>query len=238
MTMKFRRFVPALLISALTLNGCTVFLWGENNPFHKTTTEKTVAKDNIQAFGVVAKDNTQLETGSLVMMGGKYWFVVNSKDSAKLKAILDAKLSKRFQMVRQNPKQVYEALPVELKSPEAQTFRSKFCLRYDTQKAAEIAKLKQLAFKPVELDDKTVYTRCISTEGHYYATPKNVAEDRHFDTAVPVRIYYTETKTSTDVWKLTGNILKTPLALALDAVGVVIAGSYAVIGEIVDDSRK
>ncbi|MGN6937642.1 hypothetical protein ACTHSK_02065 [Neisseria sp. P0012.S006] len=236
--MKFRRFVPALLISALTLNGCTVFLWGENNPFHKTTTEKTVAKDNIQAFGVVAKDNTQLETGSLVMMGGKYWFVVNSKDSAKLKAILDAKLSKRFQMVRQNPKQVYEALPVELKSPEAQTFRSKFCLRYDTQKAAEIAKLKQLAFKPVELDDKTVYTRCISTEGHYYATPKNVAEDRHFDTAVPVRIYYTETKTSTDVWKLTGNILKTPLALALDAVGVVIAGSYAVIGEIVDDSRK
>ena len=236
--MKFRRFVPALLISALTLNGCTVFLWGENNPFHKTTTEKTVAKDNIQAFGVVAKDNTQLETGSLVMMGGKYWFVVNSKDSAKLKAILDAKLSKRLQMVRQNPKQVYEALPVELKSPEAQTFRSNFCLRYDTQKAAEIAKLKQLAFKPVELDGKTVYTRCIATEGHYYATPKNVAEDRRFDTAVPVRIYYVETKKSTDVWKLTGNILKTPFTLALDAVGAVIAGSYAVIGGIVDDSRK
>ena len=88
------------------------------------------------------------------MMGGKYWFVVNSKDSAKLKAILDAKLSKRFQMVRQNPKQVYEALPVELKSPEAQTFRSNFCLRYDTQKVAEIAKLKQLAFKPAEIDGK------------------------------------------------------------------------------------
>ena len=157
--MKFRRFVPALLISALTLNGCTNDLWERNSPFHKTTTEKTVAKDNIQAFGVVAKDNTQLEKGSLVMMGGKYWFVVNSKDSAKLKAILDAKLSKRFQMVRQNPKQVYEALPVELKSPEAQTFRSNFCLRYDTQKVAEIVKLKQLAFKPVELDGKTVYTR-------------------------------------------------------------------------------
>ena len=37
----------------------------------KTTTEKTVAKDKIHAFGVVAKDNTQLETGSLVMMGKK-----------------------------------------------------------------------------------------------------------------------------------------------------------------------
>ena len=236
--MKFCRFVPALLISALTLNGCTAFLWGGNNPFHKTTTEKTVAKDKIHAFGVVAKDNTQLETGSLVMMGKKYWFVVNPKDSAKLKAVLDAKLSKRFQMVQQNPKQVYEALPVELKSPEAQTFRSNFCLRYDTQKAAEVAKLKQLAFKPVKLDDKTVYTRCISAEGHYYATPKNVAEDRRFDTAVPVRIYYVETKTSTDVRKLTGNILKTPFTLALDAVGAVIAGSYVVVSEIVDDSRK
>ena len=64
MTMKFRHFVPALLISALTLNGCTVFLWGENNPFHKTTTEKTVAKDNIQAFGVVTQDNTQLKTAA------------------------------------------------------------------------------------------------------------------------------------------------------------------------------
>ena len=236
--MKFRRFVPALLISALTLNGCTNDLWERNSPFHKTTTEKTVAKDNIQAFGVVAKDNTQLEKGSLVMMGGKYWFVVNSKDSAKLKAILDAKLSKRFQMVRQNPKQVYEALPVELKSPEAQTFRSNFCLRYDTQKVAEIVKLKQLAFKPVELDGKTVYTRCISAEGHYYATPKNVAEDRRFDTAVPVRIYYTETKKSTDVQKLTENILQTPFTLALDAVGAVIAVPYVVVSEIIDASRK
>ena len=236
--MKFCRSTTALLVGVLTLNGCTAFLWGENNPFHKTTTEKTVAKDNIHAFGMVAKDNTQLKTGSLVMMGKKYWFVVNPKDSAKLKAILDVKLDKQFQMVRQNPRYAYEALPVELKSPEAQTFRSNFCLRYDTQKAAEIAKLKQLAFKPVELDGKTVYTRCISTEGHYYATPKNVAEDRRFDTAVPVRIYYVETKKSTDVRKLTGNILKTPFTLALDAVGVVIAGSYVVIGEIIDASRK
>lgn len=238
MTMKFRRSATALLVGVLTLNGCTTDLWERNTPFHQTTTEKTVAKDNIQAFGVVAQDNTQLETGSLVMMGKKYWFVVNPKDSAKLKAVLDAKLSKRFQMVQQNPRYAYEALPVELKSPEAQTFRSNFCLRYDTQKAAEVAKLKQLAFKPVKLDGKTVYTRCVSAEGHYYATPKNVAEDRRFDTAVPVRIYYTETKKSTDVQKLTENILQTPFTLALDAVGAVIAVPYVVVSEIVDDSRK
>ena len=236
--MKFRRSATALLVGVLTLNGCTTDLWERNTPFHQTTTEKTVAKDNIQAFGVVAQDNTQLETGSLVMMGKKYWFVVNPKDSAKLKAVLDVKLDKQFQMVQQNPRYVYEALPVELKSPEAQTFRSNFCLRYDTQKAAEVAKLKQLAFKPVKLDGKTVYTRCVSAEGHYYATPKNVAEDRRFDTAVPVRIYYTETKKSTDVQKLTENILQTPFTLALDAVGAVIAVPYVVVSEIIDASRK
>ena len=102
--MKFRHFVPALLVGVLTLNGCTTDLWERNSPFQQTTTEKTVAKDNIQAFGVVAKDNTQLETGSLVMMGKKYWFVVNPKDSAKLKAVLDVKLDKQFQMVQQNPR--------------------------------------------------------------------------------------------------------------------------------------
>ena len=142
-------------------------------------------------------------------------------------------LSSKPQLKKPLPKTIFKHLAWLPK-----TFRSNFCLRYDTQKVAEIAKLKQLAFKPVELDGKTVYTRCISTEGHYYATPKNVAEDRRFDTAVPVRIYYVETKKSTDVRKLTGNILKTPFTLALDAVGAVIAGSYVVIGEIVDNSRK
>ena len=42
--MKFRRFVPALLISALTLNGCTAFLWGGNNPFIKPQPKKPLPK--------------------------------------------------------------------------------------------------------------------------------------------------------------------------------------------------
>lgn len=236
--MRFRHTMVALLIGTLILNGCTAMLWGMNDPFHKTYTEKTVAKDQIHAFGVVAKDNMQLEKGSLVMMGGKYWFVVNSKDSAELKAILDVKLDKQFQIVQHNPRYAYEALPVELESPEKQTFSSKFCLRYDTNKAADIAKLEKLAFKPVELDEKTVYTRCVSAKGNYYATPNNVAEDYRFEKSVPVRIYYKETKTKTDGWKLTNNILQTPFTLALDAVGAVLVLPLTALGKVADTVRK
>ncbi|HEZ3747151.1 TPA: hypothetical protein WIA67_002023, partial [Neisseria meningitidis] len=86
--MLFRKTTAAVLAAALMLNGCTAMMWGMNDPFSQTTAYKHVDKDQIRAFGVVAKDNAQLEKGSLVMMGGKYWFVVNPEDSAKLTGIL------------------------------------------------------------------------------------------------------------------------------------------------------
>ena len=151
---------------------------------------------------------------------------------------MDVKLDKQFQMVQHNPSYAYEALPVELESPEKQTFSSKFCLRYDTNKAADIAKLEKLAFKSVELDGKTVYTRCVSAKGNYYATPNTVAEDYRFEKSVPVRIYYKEAKTKTDGWKLTNNILQTPFTLALDAVGAVLVLPLTALGKAADTVRK
>ena len=98
--MLFRKTTAAVLAAALMLNGCTAMMWGMNDPFSETTAYKHVDKDQIRAFGVVAKDNAQLEKGSLVMMGGKYWFVVNPEDSAKLTGILKIGLDKPFQMVQ------------------------------------------------------------------------------------------------------------------------------------------
>lgn len=102
--MLFRKTTAAVLAATLMLNGCTAMMWGMNDPFSQTTAYKHVDKDQIRAFGVVAKDNAQLEKGSLVMMGGKYWFVVNPEDSAKLTGILKAGLDKQFQMVEPNPR--------------------------------------------------------------------------------------------------------------------------------------
>ncbi|HEZ0540075.1 TPA: hypothetical protein WGP70_000229 [Neisseria meningitidis] len=207
--MLFRKTTAAVLAAALMLNGCTAMMWGMNDPFSQTTAYKHVDKDQIRAFGVVAKDNAQLEKGSLVMMGGKYWFVVNPEDSAKLTGILKAGLDKPFQIVEDTPSYArHQALPVKLESPGSQNFSTEgLCLRYDTDKPADIAKLKQLGFEAVKLDNRTIYTRCVSAKGKYYATPQKLNADYHFEQSVPADIYYTVTEKHTDKSKLFANIL-------------------------------
>lgn len=238
--MLFRKTTAAVLAATLMLNGCTAMMWGMNDPFSQTTAYKHVDKDQIRAFGVVAKDNAQLEKGSLVMMGGKYWFVVNPEDSAKLTGILKAGLDKPFQIVEDTPSYArHQALPVKLESPGSQNFSTEgLCLRYDTDRPADIAKLKQLEFKAVELDNRTIYTRCVSAKGKYYATPQKLNADYHFEQSVPADIYYTVTKKHTDKSKLFENILHTPPLLILDAVGAVLALPAAALGAVVDAARK
>ena len=237
--MLFRKRTAAVLAAALMLNGCTAMMWGMNDPFSETTAYKHVDKDQIRAFGVVAKDNAQLEKGSLVMMGGKYWFVVNPEDSAKLTGILKIGLDKPFQMVQPNPRFAHQALPVKLESPGSQNFSTDdLCLRYDTDRPADIAKLKQLEFKAVELDKQTIYTRCVSAKGKYYATPQKLNADYHFEQSVPADIYYTVTEKHTDKFKLFENIMHTPTLLMLDAAGAVLALPAAALGAVVDAARK
>ncbi|HEZ4680134.1 hypothetical protein [Neisseria meningitidis] len=238
--MLFRKTTAAVLAATLMLNGCTAMMWGMNDPFSQTTAYKHVDKDQIRAFGVVAKDNAQLEKGSLVMMGGKYWFVVNPEDSAKLTGILKAGLDKPFQIVEDTPSYArHQALPVKLESPGSQNFSTEgLCLRYDTDRPADIAKLKQLEFEAVELDNRTIYTRCVSAKGKYYATPQKLNADYHFEQSVPADIYYTVTKKHTDKSKLFENILHTPPLLILDAAGAVLALPAAALGAVVDAARK
>lgn len=238
--MLFRKTTAAVLAATLMLNGCTAMMWGMNDPFSQTTAYKHVDKDQIRAFGVVAKDNAQLEKGSLVMMGGKYWFVVNPEDSAKLTGILKIGLDKPFQIVEDTPSYArHQALPVKLESPGSQNFSTEgLCLRYDTDRPADIAKLKQLEFEAVELDNRTIYTRCVSAKGKYYATPQKLNADYHFEQSVPVDIYYTVTEKHTDKSKLFGNILYTPPLLILDAAGAVLALPAAALGAVVDAARK
>lgn len=238
--MLFRKTTAAVLAATLMLNGCTFMLWGMNDPFIQTTDRKHVDKDQIRAFGVVAEDNAQLEKGSLVMMGGKYWFVVNPEDSAKLTGILKAGLDKPFQIVEDTPSYArHQALPVKLESPSSQNFSTEgLCLRYDTDKPADIAKLKQLGFEAVKLDNRTIYTRCVSAKGKYYATPQKLNADYHFEQSVPADIYYTVTEEHTDKSKLFANILYTPPFLILDAAGAVLALPAAALGAVVDAARK
>ncbi|HFB7677476.1 TPA: hypothetical protein ACE8UW_000167 [Neisseria gonorrhoeae] len=229
--MLFRKTTAAVLAATLILNGCTMMLRGMNNPVSQTITRKHVDKDQIRAFGVVAEDNAQLEKGSLVMMGGKYWFAVNPEDSAKLTGLLKAGLDKPFQIVEDTPSYArHQALPVKFEAPGSQNFSTEgLCLRYDTGRPDDIAKLKQLEFKAVKLDNRTIYTRCVSAKGKYYATPQKLNADYHFEQSVPADIYYTVTEKHTDKSKLFGNILYTPPLLILDAAAAVLVLPMALI---------
>ncbi|ENX1372299.1 hypothetical protein EX501_05560 [Neisseria gonorrhoeae] len=229
--MLFRKTTAAVLAATLILNGCTMMLRGMNNPVSQTITRKHVDKDQIRAFGVVAEDNAQLEKGSLVMMGGKYWFAVNPEDSAKLTGLLKTGLDKPFQIVEDTPSYArHQALPVKFEAPGSQNFSTGgLCLRYDTGRPDDIAKLKQLEFKAVKLDNRTIYTRCVSAKGKYYATPQKLNADYHFEQSVPADIYYTVTEKHTDKSKLFGNILYTPPLLILDAAAAVLVLPMALI---------
>ncbi|ENV9523390.1 TPA: hypothetical protein ACRR65_000014 [Neisseria gonorrhoeae] len=229
--MLFRKTTAAVLAATLILNGCTMMLRGMNNPVSQTITRKHVDKDQIRAFGVVAEDNAQLEKGSLVMMGGKYWFAVNPEDSAKLTGLLKAGLDKPFQIVEDTPSYArHQALPVKFEAPGSQNFSTGgLCLRYDTGRPDDIAKLKQLEFKAVKLDNRTIYTRCVSAKGKYYATPQKLNADYHFEQSVPADIYYTVTEKHTDKSKLFGNILVYAPLLILDAAAAVLVLPMALI---------
>ena len=142
-------------------------------------------------------------------------------------------------MVQHNPRFAHQALPVKLESPGSQNFSTDgLCLRYDTDRPADIAKLKQLEFEAVELDNRTIYTRCVSAKGKYYATPQKLNADYHFEQSVPADIYYTVTEKHTDKFKLFENIMHTPTLLMLDAAGAVLALPAAALGAVVDAARK
>lgn len=226
--MKLMKTTAAAVCAAMSLNGCTLLLWGHDNPFSETTTQHEVAKDEIQAFGVVKQANSQLEQGSLVMMGKQNWFVVNPQDSAKLQGVLNVKLDKAFQIVGKYNHQPLQSFPVVLKAADNNDFSTDFCLRYDTAKAADIVKLKALSFKEVQpgksaKNQTPYYLHCTGAAGKFYRTPQNYRADYRFETPFPVSVTYSITKKHTDAGKLVGNIVMTPLTLAGDAALAVTA---------------
>ncbi|WP_416190953.1 hypothetical protein [Neisseria sp. CCUG12390] len=224
--MKLMKTTAAAMCAVMTLNGCTMFLWGENDPFSERTTTRQAAQDEIQAFGVVRQANSQLEKGSLVMMGAKNWFVVNPEDSAKLQGVLNVKLDKAFQIVGRYDHKPLKSFPVTLKSAKSNDFTTDFCLRYDTVQADDIAKLKALSFEMRKSSEKgketPYYVRCDTAAGKFYQSPPNYRADYRFETPFPVSVDYTVTHKSTDFGKLARNLFWTPVTLAGDAVLAVV----------------
>lgn len=225
--MKLKTVFTAAAVT-VSLSGCmtlTSGLWDRDDIVKTKTTHHKVGEDKIHSFGVVNKANSQLAKDSLVMMGEKYWFVVNPGDSAKLTEILNVKLPKQFQLVKYRKDSVssaYAAMPVTLTKPGSADFESDFCLRYDAADAQEAATLEALSFRADKKISEHAYFRCISAAGKYYATPQNIKAAYRFERSVPVEISYVTTKENIKGFRVLGNILLTPLALTGDVAGNIV----------------
>ncbi|MCP1771334.1 hypothetical protein [Neisseria perflava] len=218
------RVLSAACVAAAALSGCTAMMWsaGSGGPNIRYRDEVDVAKDNIYAFGLARKTDGELQKGSLVMMGGQYWFVIPPERAEKLLPVLNIDLPNRFTIKPEDsaalraPSEL-SALPVNL-DKDSMTFESRFCLAYRANNADEKAKLKAIGF---EGGDR-YFKQCFQTGGTLFAKPVNAREDYRFQSSVPVRIYIEKMKINKG--RVAGNTLKviaTPLTIALDTVSVV-----------------
>ncbi|MDO4879468.1 MAG: hypothetical protein Q3966_09305 [Neisseria sp.] len=218
MPKKYTRPLAACL-AALMLNACTAMLWRTFPADGTETSVREIGSDQVRAFGIVRDKNSQLAVGSLVMMGDKYWYVVDTEPSRKAAAVLNAGLPQRYTIGRGETGRHGE-LSVYLEP--GQRFRSPFCLKYTPEQPQETAKLEQLGFnKSQKIGEKEnkEYIQCFSISGSFYAKPQQAKQDYRFESPVPVRLMVMDSKTGVDPLTLVRNILFTPVTLALDAVG-------------------
>ncbi|SMB89786.1 hypothetical protein SAMN05660772_01405 [Pasteurella testudinis DSM 23072] len=223
----------ALLLSAvLSAGGCTSAMWGSGTAVDTQDIYHRLGEDKVHAFGYARADSGQLKQGSLVMMGERYWYVVEPQASERLLPVLNAKLQHSYQIFSPgaNKEQLVE-LPVTIED-ESGKFSSSFCLRYpvDTsqnnkQAAQEKTALQALRFRPISEEPSLMtYERCFSARGQLYDKPLQVKQNYRFEQYVPVKLQTAERKTVVKSGsKLLRNIVLTPLTLVGDAVVTVIA---------------
>ncbi|WP_038329979.1 hypothetical protein [Kingella kingae] len=219
----FKKSLCTILTAAvLSQSSCTtLFLWGKNPPTTHTTTYQDIGSDQVHAFGRAERDSNQLKAGSLLMMGDKYWYALDADDSTNLLPVLNAKLTNHYQIYYGD--EILTAMPVVL--TEKSRFSSDFCLKYTpagSLKTQEAQTLQSLQFKPLGKQPET-YARCFYTNGTLFAKPMQSPVDYRFEQVVPVKLSQEITHSKINGENLIGNILFTPIALAIDAmIGIVV----------------
>ncbi len=216
-----------------SLNACTSVVWNggiydADRAINTQTVVRTTGQDHIYAFGHIPHQSKQPFSGSLVMMGGEFWYMIQPDVSEKIITPLTANLPKRYQITRPYGGDVLNALPVTI--TDGSHFSSDFCLDYRAENETEHQTLRQLGFQPQA--NPQHYRQCYATVGTIYAKPKQFAEDYRFQENIPVQLTLQQNQTNIQTGKLARNILLTPLALAVDALSGMVMVPILVIGDL------
>lgn len=242
---KKSRIIFSLLLAGLVgSGGCiTSTMWQKQTHYKTTVHQNSLGKDAVVAFGQASQDSSQIQKGSLVMMGKKYWYVLPPQQSNELLSLLQARLSKPYTIVpifkrdkgmEGSTLYAENEFPVEILEEKAQ-FNSNFCLEYATTDQNEINTLLKLGFSRDSSRSSmanngsinSVYTQCLSTPGQYFATSNSVSAQYYFTTPISVTLYSEELETQRYKEEfgslgIAKRILLTPGALALDSLGAII----------------
>lgn len=188
-----------LLASIFTLTGCfSTILWNSDKKIRETKEHK-IASDYIRAFG---KDNT---TGQIVMMGDKYWFILDKDSSTEISSVLNSKLPEAFSTKGNNAFKVFVL--------DSEKVRSIFELHYSPKNAEERKILEDLKFNPLT-EKKTLYTKEYGLYGKIYKTSPRMKKNYVFENTLPVEIYH-----STYSERINPDFISAiPLAIALDII--------------------
>jgi hypothetical protein len=207
--------------------------------------ERDHSMDRILAFGLAKADSQQIKRDSLIMIGERYWYVVEQNDSQTLYPALNAKLSRPYEILNK----YHEKLSTDIEGangilsaalyPGEQRFTTDFCLKYqlDTTQPAlyqqEKNTLEQTDFTP-DMVQKDTYRQCHDIEGTFYSSPQNLPEDYRFENSIPAKLAIVEERTSIDKSNVARTALLTPVAIAADVIGSVLflpLGTIAVIAD-------
>ena len=215
-----KALIPTLA-ACLLLGGCmTGIMWermaGDQYEFAADES------DNITAFAVATADSSQFKKGSLIMVGEKYWYVLDQdKESPQHLAQLRAQFPKAFSFkskgdLEENKRYRNNTFVLESRQ-ENGTFRSEYCLGYQTDNPTEAKQLAALGF-----DKKPDgYETCSAVTGKIYAVGNlKVPAEYRFESRLPVQIGHSYIK-SASVGKKAAAVLFTPFTLAADAIATV-----------------
>ncbi|PVX41342.1 hypothetical protein C8D76_10238 [Pasteurella langaaensis DSM 22999] len=204
-------------LAVLLLSGCTALLW-EMSPIVKThDRERDDGIDTLIAFGRTQADKAPLQKGQVVMMGERYWYVVDRDISDYLLPILTINLPQPYTLTNNKGKRLTE-LPVTRQ--ENNRFESNLCLNYTPQNATETAQLTSRKFELEKLNKSGIYSRCITVKGMIYSKPTGTQADYHFQTRVPIKLTFNVKTTELNAEAISANIMLTPLTLAIDLIWI------------------
>lgn len=227
-------FVKTILLSIIILQAaCTSVVWNggiydADRAIDTQTITTQTTHDHIYAFGQMPIHEHRPLSGSLVMMGQKYWYAMQSDTSQSMLKALLLGLPKRYQITAPYSGKRLNRLPITV--IDGRYFSSEFCLDYVAENGVEQDKLLRLQFQ-VQANSRH-FRQCYAIAGKLYHKPSQFQTHHHFHKYMPIELTIKQNTTHIQPNKLARNVLLTPFALAVDTVSGMVMLPILLIGDL------